>query len=187
MVLPDVNDYKEMDCAGASAFSRRDTNLKVSKARKQHGLVGKKKPINRRVAPERPWKPKINSGWRVGTAIPGPEETYQDMIFKLGYRQEERHGTLTATFAGSNPANPTKAQFYLSSTWMNGLMERHLAAGKDQCLLYPQIAYMVMHPPSKWGKVVRFYQWGRVARSKSTGSQTRLINWKSKCQASGWP
>ena len=35
MVLPDVNDYKEMDCAGASALSRgirTDMKLKVSKA-----------------------------------------------------------------------------------------------------------------------------------------------------------
>lgn len=62
------------------------------------------------------WKHTVNSGRRSGKTISGPEETYQDMIFKLGYRQEERHSTLTATFAGSNPANPTKAQFYLSST-----------------------------------------------------------------------
>ena len=116
MVLPDVNDYKEMDCARASAFRRRDTNLKVSKAQRQHGLVGKSNQSNKRVTPVRPRKPQDKFRLTQWETIPGPEETYQDMIFKLGYRQEERHSTLTATFAGSNPANPTKAQFYLSST-----------------------------------------------------------------------
>lgn len=47
MVLPDVNDYKEMDCAGASAFSLAGYDLKVSSARIQHGLAEKKPPINR--------------------------------------------------------------------------------------------------------------------------------------------
>ena len=116
MVLPDVNNYKEMDCARASAFRRRDTNLKVSKAQRQHGLVGKSNQSNKRVTPVRPRKPQDKFRLTQWETIPGPEETYQDMIFKLGYRQEERHSTLTATFAGSNPASPTKAQFYLSST-----------------------------------------------------------------------
>lgn len=42
MVLPDVNDYKEMDCAGTCAFSRLDTNLRYPKLGGSPELVEKR-------------------------------------------------------------------------------------------------------------------------------------------------
>ena len=68
MVLPDVNDYKEMDCTGASALSRgirTDMKLKVSKdpeaapdwLEKRNQLTGKSRPKD----PEDPTQTRVDA------------------------------------------------------------------------------------------------------------------------------
>ena len=63
-----------------------------------------------------------------GSGGPGFESLYPPSLFVtkfsvvstiiMGYRQAVRHSTLTAVFAGSNPASPVKVQYVLCKFYM---------------------------------------------------------------------